>query len=112
MHSHGQFVDAEGRGTNAIEGLWSRAKRMLRRLDTRFPPREAYGGLLAEFLWREKRSPKTAKRKPHLGFQEVPAMGRDSRPERASLAGSLSPCSRGLGAGASFCELAALRCRA
>jgi hypothetical protein len=51
-HSRGEFVDAAGRGTNAIEGLFSRVRRALRRQDTRFPARGDYGPQLAEFAWR------------------------------------------------------------
>jgi len=53
-HSAGQTVDAEGRGTNAVEGLFARVKRFLRRHHMRHPQRSRYGGMFAEFLWRHQ----------------------------------------------------------
>ena len=57
VHSHGEFRDAAGRGTSAVEGLFSRVKKLLRQLDTRFPAKGHYGPLLGEFLWRSQWPP-------------------------------------------------------
>jgi hypothetical protein len=51
-HSGGQVVDAAGRGSSSVEGLFRRTKRMLRRHQIKLPRRGDYGLLMAEFLWR------------------------------------------------------------
>ena len=61
-HSTGQFVAEDGSGTNSIEGLFMRTKKLLRGHHVRIPKNKNYGAYLAEFLWRQK----------HLGCGTVP----------------------------------------
>ena len=51
-HKKGEWVGREGQSTNAIEGMWSRAKRALRVANTRKPVDNDYGPLLGEFARR------------------------------------------------------------
>ena len=51
-HSKNQKVNAEGLGTNPVEGLFSRVRRFLRQNYVRMPSRKNYGLLLAEYCWR------------------------------------------------------------
>ena len=56
IHRRGQFAKMRGDSaiisTNAIEGLFSRTKRMLRRTRACPHSKEGYGLHLGEFLWR------------------------------------------------------------
>ena len=45
-------MNAEGLGTNPVEGLFSRVRRFLRQNYVRMPSRKNYGLLLAEYCWR------------------------------------------------------------
>ena len=58
IHRKGQFskknADGEIVSTNAIEGLFGRTKKMLRKLNARAFRKASYGLFLAEFLWRTK----------------------------------------------------------
>ena len=51
-HSKNEKVNAEGLGTNPVEGLFSRVRRFLRQNYVRMPSRKNYGLLLAEYCWR------------------------------------------------------------
>ena len=51
-HSKNEKVNAEGLGTNPVEGLFSRVRRFLRQNYVRMPARKNYGLLLAEYCWR------------------------------------------------------------
>ena len=53
-HKRGEWVGNKGQSTNAIEGMWSRAKRSLRLANTRRPVDNDYAPLLGEFMWRAR----------------------------------------------------------
>ena len=58
IHRKGQFMKKNEEGikvsTNAIEGLFGRTKRMMRRVNAKVPTKQAYGLYMAEFLWRTR----------------------------------------------------------
>ena len=53
-HSKGEFVLEDGSGTNAVEGLFARAKKMMKNQNLKIPKNKDYGPYLAEFLWRQR----------------------------------------------------------
>ncbi|CAK9038139.1 DDE_Tnp_IS1595 domain-containing protein, partial [Durusdinium trenchii] len=58
IHADGEFAKTTAEGwrvsTNAVEGLFSLVKRMLRTYRAGLPTKESYGPYLAEFLFRFK----------------------------------------------------------